>query len=582
MAMITNVALIVCALLVASGLGTNAMTYDYSANTECLVKPESAQYKGGIIENPELNDGLKGWFPFGSAKIEHREESNGNVFIVAHTRNHSYDTLSQTLHLHSNIIYTFSAWVQVNEGKADVAAVIKTKRGYEHVAATTAQSNCWSFFKGGLTVTEPGPVELYFESNNTNVEIWMDSVSLQPFTQEQWRAHQDQAIEKYRKRTVKIQVLNKEGYPLPNVTISLGQWRPGFPVGCAINRNILNNFPYQNWFLSRFTTTTFENEMKWYSNEQTRGHVDYSVSDAMIYFTKQHNIAVRGHNVFWNDPQYVQGWVKSLSNTDLYRAARRRLDSVMSKYRGQVIAWDVENENLHFNFFESKLGWPASGLFYNWAMKADQSIPLFLNEFNTIESSGDAASSPARYLQKLDAIRKFPGNSDARFAIGLESHFGPSPNLAYMRSAIDTLGSAGVPIWLTEVDVSNSGNQAYDLEQVLREGFSHPKVNGIVIWSAWAPWGCYRMCLTDNNFNNLPTGDVVDKLLKEWGIKGSITATTDSNGFFETSLFHGEYEMKILHPSVTESSINAQKFSVLPGSEGESEQQSPLLIQVEV
>lgn len=28
------------------------------------------------------------------------------------------------------------------------------------------------------------------------VEIWVDSVSLQPFTQEQWRAHQDEAIEK--------------------------------------------------------------------------------------------------------------------------------------------------------------------------------------------------------------------------------------------------------------------------------------------------------------------------------------------------------------------------------------------------
>lgn len=89
------------------------------------------------------------------------------------------------------------------------------------------------------------------------------------------------------------------------------------------------------------------------------------------------------------------------------------------------------------------------------------------------------------------------------------------------------------------------------------------------------------MCLTDNNFRNLPTGDVVDKLLKEWGIKGSITATTDSNGFFEASLFHGEYEMKISHPSVAKSSIDAQKFSVLPASEGESEQQSPLLIQVE-
>ncbi|XP_022952795.1 uncharacterized protein LOC111455386 [Cucurbita moschata] len=572
------VTLIVSAVLLVSGFGIDALSYDYTTHVECLSKPEEAQYKGGIVENPELNDGLKGWLAFGRAKIEHREEANGNKFIVARARNHPFDAFSQTLHLRTNLIYTFSAWVQVDEGKADVVAIIKTRTGYVHVAVTTAQSNCWSFLKGGLTVSESGPAELYFQSNNTMVEIWVDSVSLQPFTQEQWKAHQDQAVEKYRKRVVKIQAIDGEGNPLSNATISLLQRRPGFHVGCAINQNILNNSPYQNWFLSRFTTTTFENEMKWYSTERTQGHVDYSVPDAMIQFTKQHNIAVRGHNIFWDDETYQQGWLKSLSKNDLFRASRKRLDSVMAKYRGQLIAWDVENENLHFDFFERKLGSAASGMFYNWAMKRDGSIPLFMNDYNTIEYSGDAASSPAKYLQKLDSIRRYSGNSGGRFAIGLESHFGPSPNIPYMRSAIDTLGSAGVPIWLTEVDVSNSPNQAQDLERVLREGFAHPKVNGIVIWSAWSPSGCYRMCLTDNNFNNLATGNVVDKLLKEWGIKTSITATTDANGFFEASLFHGDYEMQIAHPSVTNSSLNAHKFSVLAAQE----QESPLLVHVEV
>ena len=33
-------------------------------------------------------------------------------------------------------------------------------------------------------------------SNDTSVEIWVDSVSLQPFTKEEWRTHQDQSVEK--------------------------------------------------------------------------------------------------------------------------------------------------------------------------------------------------------------------------------------------------------------------------------------------------------------------------------------------------------------------------------------------------
>ena len=96
--------------------------------------------------------------------------------------------------------------------------------------------------------------------------------------------------------------------------------------------------------------------------------------------------------------------------------------------------------------------------------------------------------------------------------------------------------------------------QARYLEQVLRELHAHPKINGIIMWSAWKPGGCYQMCLTDNSFNNLPTGNVVDKLLGEWG--SSLKGTADGEGlFFEASLSHRDYEVKISHPNVTSSSL---------------------------
>lgn len=34
------------------------------------------------------------------------------------------------------------------------------------------------------------------QSNDTSVEIWVDSISLQPFTEEEWKSHQDQSIAK--------------------------------------------------------------------------------------------------------------------------------------------------------------------------------------------------------------------------------------------------------------------------------------------------------------------------------------------------------------------------------------------------
>ncbi|KAM7254051.1 hypothetical protein ACFE04_031733 [Oxalis oulophora] len=551
-----------CSLLLTSLLTrhkVNAVPYDYTATIECLAEPYKPQYDGGMIVNSELNEGIKGWSTFGNGKIDYRE-SSGNKYIVAHSRNRSHDSLSQRVYLRNDRLYTFSAWIQVSHGEAPVTAVFKTARGLIiPTGSIVAEANCWSMLKGGLTVNVSGSAQLYFESKNTSVEIWIDNISLQPFSEEEWKSHQDQSIENARKSKVRVRAMDKKGNPVPNATISFEQKSLGFPFGCAIDKNILYNKAYQNWFLSRFKYATFGNEMKWASTEYTQGKEDYSIPDAMLQFTSQHGVSVRGHNIIWEDPSYQPPWVNSLSSTDLYKAVERRISSLVSRYRGKVIAWDVVNENMHFNFYESKLGSGFSSDVYKQTHNIDGNTPLFLNEYNTIEDSRDSTSLPARYLQILRDIQKYSGAYN--LGIGLESHF-HTPNLPFMRAGLDYLGSTNLPIWLTEVDVD--GDQPTYLEQVLREGHSHPKVAGIIVWGGWSPNGCYRMCLTDNNFKNLAVGDVVDKLLSEW--KLSTIVKTDANGFFESYLFHGDYQVKISHPTLTNSYL-VQSLEVTPSED---------------
>ena len=92
-------------------------------------------------------------------------------------------------------------------------------------------------------------------------------------------------------------------------------------------------------------------------------------------------------------------------------------------------------------------------------------------------------------------------------------------------------------------------------EQILRELHAHPGLQGIVMWGGWSPNGqCYNMCLVDANFKNLPAGDVLDKLIKEWrgGHPTRVSfGVTDENGYFNTSLLHGEYEVKFLQQKDT-------------------------------
>jgi len=48
----------------------------------------------------------------------------------------------------------------------------------------------------------------------------------------------------------------------------------------------------------------------------------------------------------------------------------------------------------------------------------------------------------------------------------------------------------------------------------------------------------------------------VDMLLREWGgLRSQTTGVTDANGFYEASLFHGDYDLNISHP-LTNSSVS--------------------------
>ena len=138
---------------------------------------------------------------------------------------------------------------------------------------------------------------------------------------------------------MKLQAVNSEGKPLANRTLTIAQKFANFPFGCAINKNILTNSDYKNWFLPRFKYTTFENEMKWYTNERIQNQEDYSAADALLEFTKSNEVQVRGHNVFWDDPKYQPSWVPNLETQQLSNATTKRINSVMGRYSGQVISW---------------------------------------------------------------------------------------------------------------------------------------------------------------------------------------------------------------------------------------------------
>lgn len=89
--------------------------------------------------------------------------------------------------------------------------------------------------------------------------------------------------------------------------------------------------------------------------------------------------------------------------------------------------------------------------------------------------------------------------------------------------------------------------QAEYFEEILREGYSHPAVQGIIMFVGPEQAGFNSTLLADADFQNTPTGDIVDKLIHEWET-GPQTAIADSRGIVDISLRHGDYEVTATHP----------------------------------
>ncbi|XP_042009296.1 endo-1,4-beta-xylanase 4-like [Salvia splendens] len=459
-----------------------------------------------------------------------------------------------------------SAWIQVDEGEETILAYIKTPSETKPSGSVIAKTGCWSMLKGGFTAYEDEKVDLIFKVPNNKNEVWIDNVSLKSFTKAEWREQQKRSINKYRKRDIKIKVTDKAGKPLEGANITLTHTRPLFLIGCGTGYSILEAKAYQDFFAARFTAATPHNEMKWYYNEHFQGVENYETADAMVSFFEKNNIAIRGHCILWDSTNASNYWTQTLPPREVLYTTIRRIASVVSRYTGRVIAWDVVNENLHNSYYESILGANASAMIYQVTRAIDPHTPLFINEYNTLEYPKDIKVIPARIVHKIREIKSFPGNEDMVLHIGMQGHFTLRANISYIRAAFDVMGASGSPIWLTELDFLKSDTQHEDLENVLRESFSHPAVEGIIIFGGWKkkgcrdecinakdynhmPIGCGQMCLIDNNFKITPTGELVDRLiLKEW--RSNVVTVTDKDGVFSGRLFHGDFNLTCSHPSI--------------------------------
>ena len=358
-----------------------------------------------------------------------------------------------------------------------------------------------------------------------------------------WKADANASIEQIRKRDWTLQVQNANGQPVVGATVEVRQRRHEFAFGSAMNLTLRAEPHYAEFFAQNFEWAVFENQTKWPDNEPVQGRVTYEKSDNFVAFCRKRGIMMRGHCVFMESTggSYQQPvWLDALDTNQLRSAVDARLDSVVPRYAGVFQNWDVVNELLQGNYFRGRLGNDIVAYMHQRTRALDPRVGRFVNEYGPVENTGAATY--------VTLITNLLASGTPIDGIGVQGHFFEGiidpPTL---KGRLDTLGSLGLPIWITEYDSRNTDATilADNLEKLYRVAFSQTNVQGILMWGFWAQshWLGANAAIVNTNWTLTLAGQRYTNLMSEWTTVTN--GVTDAQGNFSLRGFLGDYDVKL-------------------------------------
>ena len=449
---------------------------------------------------------------------------------------------------------------------------------------------------GGMTLINYGQsISLSQLPSQLNNEYYPGSEPDAP-----WRPLAAQRIEQYRKADITLQVQDDQGNPIANTPVRLEMQRHQFAFGTAVNpRRLaggsLNNPIYQDKLVNLdgnghgFNWVVPENALKWRAWEQGwAGSPTETVNG--IQWLLDRNIQVRGHVLVWPSWQFMPPDMQNNASSPSYMLNRinGRLVEILNYpgVRGKVQEWDFINEIAHVRDLENALngtpGYPTGREVYpeiiDQAFEEDSTLINYINDYNILSNGSVAGGDYVLFKSMLDEIVSAGAKLDG---IGFQAHMGGAliaPDSLYAILE-DCHQQYGRDIKITEydqADIIGDSLAAKYTGDFLTMIFSHPGVNGFLMWGFWdgAHWYDHAP-LYEENWTPKPThATFIDLVFNQWWT--DTTLTTDANGEIVLRGFKGDYQLTTSHDSVdwiTELSVGTNIDTTLQLSMVSLEQQ---------
>ncbi len=372
-----------------------------------------------------------------------------------------------------------------------------------------------------------------------------------------------ESIARYRKGELVVKA--KKGQKVIVEQLSHEFW-----FGCAIPNSLAGGMKpddlkkFKEKFLENFNSAVTENALKWAVMEPRKDQENYAVIDSILSFTEKNNIPLRGHNLFWgilkspNTGQtYIQSWVTEMDDNELRQRIQSRAERITKRYKGRFAEYDLNNEMIHGNYFEDRLGPEITKQMAEWALKGDPDAKLYVNDYDVLITDSPLDIGLPEYMAH---IRKLLKQGIPIAGIGAQGHSHLETfDRQVLRNALDSLATFKLPIRVTEFNLPGMRSEfrrsqltpeqeklkAKEIEDYYRICFAHPAVEGIRMWGFWegANWipssSLYKL-----DWSPTPALEAYKNLVfKEWWTKESGTA--GKKGLFSVPAFYGKYRITV-------------------------------------
>lgn len=207
----------------------------------------------------------------------------------------------------------------------------------------------------------------------------------------------------------------------------------------------------------QFNAIVAENCMKSQEMHPEENRYNFTQADEFVAFGEKNGMVITGHTLIWHSqlsPWFcVDGEGKNVSPEVLKKRLKDHITTIVKRYKGRIIGWDVVNEAIEDDgsyrkskFYEI-LGEEYIPLAFQYAHEADPDAELYYNDFS-MANPGKRAG----VVKLVKALKKRGIRIDA---VGMQGHIGMDyPQVGEFEKSMLAFAEAGVKVMVTELDLT--------------------------------------------------------------------------------------------------------------------------------